>query len=141
MKITMCVHSVTELSSCNLALELQLQHRSRNHGGSGGWCPPMFSDSYIARLNFIHTDHTALAYRSIEPPLPNHLPTLNKGSIPCMGAPQLFSKLWQPQDHYTSMLAVHPFPNSKQLYSISYSIAPVSAVYVNHKAHHVLIIK
>ena len=24
--------------------------------------PPMFSDSYIARLNFIHTDHTALAY-------------------------------------------------------------------------------
>jgi hypothetical protein len=28
----------------------------------------MFSDSYIARLNFIHTDHTALAYRSIEPP-------------------------------------------------------------------------
>jgi hypothetical protein len=48
---------------------LQL-HRRRNHGGSGGWCPPMFSDSYIARLNFIHTDHTALrlAYRSIEPP-------------------------------------------------------------------------
>ena len=28
----------------------------------------MFSDSYIARLNFIHTDHTILAYRSIEPP-------------------------------------------------------------------------
>ena len=25
----------------------------------------MFSDSYIARLNFMHTDHTAL---SIEPP-------------------------------------------------------------------------
>ena len=46
-------------------------------------CPPTFSDgmiseykiepsyatdSYIARLNFIHTDHTALAYRCIEPP-------------------------------------------------------------------------
>ena len=28
----------------------------------------MFSDSYIARLNFIHTDRTVLAYRSIEPP-------------------------------------------------------------------------
>ena len=28
----------------------------------------MFSDSYIARLNFLHTDHTPLAYRSIEPP-------------------------------------------------------------------------
>ena len=40
-------------------------HRRRNHGGSGGWCPRMFSDSYIARLNFIHSDHTALAYRSI----------------------------------------------------------------------------
>ena len=36
--------------------------------GSGGWCPPMFSDTYIARLNFLHTDRTALAYRSIEPP-------------------------------------------------------------------------
>ena len=43
-------------------------HRRRSHAGSGGWCPPMFSDSYIARLNFIHTVHTALAYRSIEPP-------------------------------------------------------------------------
>ena len=49
-------------------------HRRRNHGGSGGWCSPiilLFSDSYIAianRLNFIHTDHTALAYRSIEIP-------------------------------------------------------------------------
>ena len=32
-------------------------HRRRNHGGSGGSCPPMFSDSYIARLNFIHSDH------------------------------------------------------------------------------------
>ena len=31
--------------------------------------PPMFSDSYIARLDhFIHTDRTALAYRSIESP-------------------------------------------------------------------------
>ena len=28
----------------------------------------MFSYSYIARLNFLHTDHTALAYRSIESP-------------------------------------------------------------------------
>jgi hypothetical protein len=28
----------------------------------------MFSDSYIARLNFIHTNHVSLAYRSIEPP-------------------------------------------------------------------------
>ena len=28
----------------------------------------MFSDSFIARLNFIHSDQTALAYRSIEPP-------------------------------------------------------------------------
>ena len=28
----------------------------------------MLSDSYIARLNFIHTDHTALAYRSVESP-------------------------------------------------------------------------
>ena len=45
-----------------------ITHRRRNHGGSGGWCPPMFSNNYIARLNFIHTDHTALAYRSIEPP-------------------------------------------------------------------------
>ena len=46
----------------------KLYHRRRNHGGSGGWCPPIFSDSYIARLNFIHADHTALAYRSVEPP-------------------------------------------------------------------------
>ena len=28
----------------------------------------MFSDSYIARLNFIHTDDIALAYRSIGSP-------------------------------------------------------------------------
>ena len=28
-----------------------LKHGHRNHGGSGGWYPPMFSDSYIARLN------------------------------------------------------------------------------------------
>jgi hypothetical protein len=28
----------------------------------------MFWNCDIARLNFIHTDHTALAYRSIEPP-------------------------------------------------------------------------
>ena len=37
-------------------------------GAPGAGAPPMFSDSYIARLNFIHTDHTALAYRSVEPP-------------------------------------------------------------------------
>ena len=37
-------------------------------GAPGGRCPSMFSNNYIARLNFIHTDHTALAYRSIEPP-------------------------------------------------------------------------
>ena len=41
--------------------------------------PPYVSDSYIAMLNFVHTDHTALAYRSIAikspSPLPNHLPT------------------------------------------------------------------
>ena len=44
--------------------------------GAGAPPPPYFSDSYVAaRLNFIHTDHTALAYRSKEPPLPNHLPT------------------------------------------------------------------
>jgi hypothetical protein len=36
--------------------------------------PPMFLNCDIARLNFIHTDHTALAYRSIFP-LSNHLPT------------------------------------------------------------------
>ena len=30
--------------------------------------PSYATDSYIARLNFIHTDHTALAYRCIEPP-------------------------------------------------------------------------
>jgi hypothetical protein len=42
-----------------------IDHRCRNHGG---WCPPTFSNNYIARLNFIHTDHTALAYRSVEPP-------------------------------------------------------------------------
>ena len=29
-------------------------------GGSGGWCPPVVSDSYIARLNFI-----ALLYQTI----------------------------------------------------------------------------
>ena len=28
----------------------------------------MFSDSYIAKLNFIHNDHTVLAYRSIKSP-------------------------------------------------------------------------
>ena len=37
-------------------------------GAPGAGSPPMFSDSYIARLNFIHADHTALAYRSVEPP-------------------------------------------------------------------------
>ncbi len=36
--------------------------------GAPGAGAPLFSDSYIARLNFIHTDHTAPAYRSIEPP-------------------------------------------------------------------------
>ena len=34
-------------------------------GAAGAGVPLCFSDSYIARLNFIHTDHTALA---IEPP-------------------------------------------------------------------------
>ena len=43
--------------------------------GALGAGAPLFSDNYSARLNFIHTDHAALAYRSIEPPLPNHLPT------------------------------------------------------------------
>ena len=28
----------------------------------------MFSDSYVDRLNFIYSDQTALACRSIEPP-------------------------------------------------------------------------
>ena len=37
-------------------------------GAPGARAPLCFSDSYVARLNFIHTDHTALAYRSIEPP-------------------------------------------------------------------------
>ena len=47
---------------------MHIAHRRRNHGDSGGWRPPMFSESYIARLNFIHFDQTALAYRSIVPP-------------------------------------------------------------------------
>ena len=69
----------TSISSCKSSCALRgvrysgvqlilVIHRRRNHGGSGGWCPPMFPDSYIARLNFIHTDYAALAYRSIEPP-------------------------------------------------------------------------
>ena len=63
----------------NVAKSVHIAHRLRNHGCSGGWCPPMFSDSYIARLNFILSDQTALAYRSIvtlstQPPLPNYLP-------------------------------------------------------------------
>ena len=33
-------------------------------GALGAGAPPMLSDSYIARLNFIHADHTALAYRA-----------------------------------------------------------------------------
>jgi hypothetical protein len=36
--------------------------------GAGAPPPPIFLNSYIARLNFMHTGHTALAYRSIEPP-------------------------------------------------------------------------
>ena len=51
-----------------VAKSVHIAHRRRNLGGSGSWCPPMFSDSYIATLNFIHSDPTALAYRSIEPP-------------------------------------------------------------------------
>jgi hypothetical protein len=49
-------YTVIEMSRSSLSCNSVL------HGGSGGWCSPMFSDSYIARLNFIHTDHTALAY-------------------------------------------------------------------------------
>ena len=30
--------------------------------GAPGAGAPLFSDCYIARLNFIHSDHTALAY-------------------------------------------------------------------------------
>jgi hypothetical protein len=44
-------------------------------GALGAGAPLCFLNSYIARLDFIYTDHTALAYRSIEPPLSNHLPT------------------------------------------------------------------
>ena len=64
-------------------IHVQLLHRRRNHGGSGGWCPPIFSDSYIARLNFIHTDHTALAYKSIELLFTkiNHLPSIRLCTI------------------------------------------------------------
>ena len=35
--------------------------RHRNHGGSGVWCPPMFSVCIIYDISL------ALAYRSIEP--------------------------------------------------------------------------
>ena len=43
-------------------------------GVPGAGAPLCFLiELYIARLNFIHTDHTALAYRSVEPPLPNHI--------------------------------------------------------------------
>ena len=37
-------------------------------GALWGWCPPMFSDSYVARLNLYTLINTALAYRSIESP-------------------------------------------------------------------------
>ena len=47
-----------------------VHHRRRNHGGSGGWCPPLFSDSYIM-LNY-----TFLNPCLQSPPLSNHLPTL-----------------------------------------------------------------
>ena len=47
-------------------------------GAGAPLCYLIVSYRYIARLNFIHTDHTALSYRSIEPPppppIPNHLP-------------------------------------------------------------------
>ena len=38
-------------------------------GAPGAGAPLCFQiELYIARLNFIHTDHTALAYRSLESP-------------------------------------------------------------------------
>jgi hypothetical protein len=37
-------------------------------GTPGAGAPLCLFDSCIPRLNFTHTDHTALAYRSIEPP-------------------------------------------------------------------------
>ena len=38
-------------------------------GAPGAGAPLCFLIvTYIARLNFIHADHTALAYRSVEPP-------------------------------------------------------------------------
>ena len=43
--------SVESYKSEMLTVWIQLAHRRRNRGGSGGWCPPMFSDNYIARLN------------------------------------------------------------------------------------------
>ena len=74
----------------------------------------MFSDSYIARLNIIHTDHTALAYRSVEPPFtksssyaPAELLHHNPGAFEsapagCIPAQQLYHVLqtaeWPCQD-------------------------------------------
>ena len=47
------LHSWLQRYKSRIGVTPDPSHRRRNHGGSGGWCPPMFSDSYIARLNFI----------------------------------------------------------------------------------------
>ena len=47
------LHSWLQRYKSRIGVTPDPSHRRRNQGGSGGWCPLMFSDSYIARLNFI----------------------------------------------------------------------------------------
>ena len=52
---------------CPCVLDMHIGIGVGTMGAMGAGAPPMFSDNYVARLNFIHTDYTALAYRSLDP--------------------------------------------------------------------------
>ena len=81
----------------------------------------MFSDSYIARLNFIHADHTALAYGSVEPPFTKPSSYAPASSLLRMGWPtRLVCLTTSPPSFFSVLLPLFFF---YCLLSLSFSLS------------------